>query len=80
MKSGKVEDLRNPSLHCREDPRGDNTLRSTSDAESVLHRKADGKDAQLCFAGKLRMDNRNKLYAAITIHGPIAEAEHGVTP
>lgn len=49
--------------------------RVPTDPESVLYRKAKGKEAKLCFGGHILMENRNGLCADFAIHNPICEPE-----
>ncbi len=59
----------------RREPRRNDTHQSTTDPESVLYRKASGKEARLCFGAHALMENRNGLCADFTLHNPIAEPE-----
>jgi transposase len=75
VQSAKEEDPGNPTINFRGEPRRNDTHQSTTDPESVLYRKANGKEAKLCFGGHILMENRNGLCADFTIHDPIAEPE-----
>jgi transposase len=75
IKSAKDEDPGNPTINFRGESRRNDTHQSTTDPESVLYRKASGKEARLCFGAHLLMENRNGLCADFTIHNPIAEPE-----
>lgn len=75
VKSAKEEDPGNPTIHFRGEPRRNDTHQSTTDPESVLYRKAHGKEAKLCFGGHILMENRHGLCADFTIHDPMAEPE-----
>lgn len=75
VQSAKEEDPGNPTLDFRGEPRRNDTHQSTTDPESVLYRKAKGKEAKLCFGGHILMENRHGLCADFTIHDPIAEPE-----
>jgi len=75
VQAAKDEDPGNPTIHFRGEPRRNDTHQSTTDPESVLYRKAKGKEAKLCFGGHILMENRNGLCADFTIHDPIAEPE-----
>ena len=75
VKSAKDEDPGNPTLNFRGEKRGNDTHQSSTDPESVLYRKAHGKEARLCFGGHILMENRNGLCADFTLHNPIAESE-----
>ena len=78
VQSAKTEDPGNPTLNFRGEKRCNDTHQSTTDPESVLYRKAKGKEAKLCFGGHILMENRNGLCADFTIHDPIAEQEPAV--
>jgi transposase len=71
----KDDDPGNPTVNFRGEKRSNATHQSTSDPESVLYRKASGKESKLCFGAQVLMENRNGLCAAITVHNPIAEDE-----
>ena len=75
VKSAKDEDAGNPTINFRGEQRRNDTHQSTSDPESVLYRKASGKEAKLCFGGHILMENRNGLCADFTLHNPITESE-----
>jgi transposase len=75
VQSAKDEDPGNPSVNFRGERRRNDTHQSTTDPESVLYRKAHGKEARLCFGGHILMENRHGLCAKFTIHNPITEPE-----
>ena len=75
VQSAKDEDPGNPTISFRGEKRCNDTHQSTTDPESVLYRKAGGKEAKLCFGGHVLMENRNGLCADFTLHDPIAESE-----
>jgi transposase len=75
VKSAKDEDPGNPTINFRGEKRCNDTHQSSTDPESVLYRKANGKEARLCFGGHILMENRNGLCADFTMHNPIAESE-----
>lgn len=75
VQAAKAEDPSNPSVNFRGETRCNDTHQSTTDPESVLYRKAQGKAAKLCFGGHILMENRNGLCADFTIHNPITEPE-----
>jgi transposase len=75
VQSAKDEDPGNPTINFRGERRRNDTHQSTTDPQSVLYRKAGGKEAKLCFGGHILMENRNGLCADFTIHDPIAEPE-----
>lgn len=75
IESAKDEDPGNPTIDFRGEPRRNDTHQSTTDSESVLYRKAKGKEAKLCFGAHLLMENRHGLCADFTIHNPIEQPE-----
>lgn len=78
VQSAKDEDPGNPTINYRGEPRRNDTHQSTTDPESVLYRKASGKEARLCFGAHALMENRNGLCAEFTLHNPIAQSEPAV--
>jgi len=75
VQAAKDQDPGNPSVDFHGEKRCNDTHRSATDADSVLYRKANGKEARLCFGGHVLMENRHGLCAEFTIHNPIAESE-----
>lgn len=75
VQSAKAEDPGNPTIDFRGEKRCNDTHQSTSDPQSVLYRKASGKEARLCFGAHALMENRNGLCAEFTLHNPIAQGE-----
>ena len=75
IQSAKDEDPGNPTINFRGEQRRNDTHQSTTDPESVLYRKASGKEARLCFGAHALMENRNGLCADFTLHNPIEESE-----
>jgi len=75
IQTAKDEDPGNPSVNFRGEKRCNDTHQSTTDPESVLYRKAHGKEARLFFGGHILMENRNGLCADFTLHNPISEPE-----
>ena len=71
----KDDDPGNPTVNFRGEPRKNDTHQSTTDPESVLYRKGNGKEARLCFGGHLLMENRHGLCAEFTLHNPITQSE-----
>jgi transposase len=78
VQRAKDEDPGNPSVNFRGEKRRNDTHQSTSDPESVLYRKASGKEARLCYGGHILMENRHGLCADFTLHHPITESEPAV--
>jgi transposase len=52
---------KNPSVDFHGQTRSNDTHQSTTDSESLLAKKGAGKEAKLCFAGHVLMENRNGL-------------------
>lgn len=75
IQSAKDDDPGNPTIDFRGEQRRNDTHKSTTDSQSVLYRKAKGKEAKLCFGAHLLMENRNGLCADFTIHNPIEQPE-----
>jgi len=75
VEDGKDNDPGNPTINFHGEKRSNQTHQSTTDAESVLYRKAKGKEAKLCFGGHILMENRNGLCSEFTIHNPISQPE-----
>jgi transposase len=55
------DDPGNPSVDFHGERRTNATHRSTTDPEARLARKGPGKEAKLCYAGHVQMDNRHGL-------------------
>lgn len=66
---------KNPSVDFRGQQRTNDTHQSTTDAEAMLARKGDGKEAKLCFAGHVLMENRNGLVVDVTLTQATGTAE-----
>ncbi len=73
--AAKDDDPGNPAIDFRGEKRRNDTHQSATDPQSVLYRKASGKEAKLCFGGHVLMENRHGLCADFTIHNPITEPE-----
>lgn len=71
---------RNPSVDFHGEKRKNDTHRSTTDTEALLAKKGKGKEAKLCFAGHVLMENRNGLVVdvAMTQATGMAEREAGL--
>jgi transposase len=78
VQSAKDDDPGNPTVDFRAEKRCNDTHQSTTDPESVLYRKAKGKEAKLSFGAHLLMENRNGLCADFTLHNPISDSEPAV--
>jgi transposase len=75
VEKAKDDDPGNPTINFHGEKRCNQTHQSTTDPESVLYRKAKGKEAKLCYGGHVVMENRSGLCADITIYNPIEESE-----
>jgi transposase len=75
VQEAKDNDPGNPTINFHGEKRCNDTHRSTTDGQSVLYKKAAGKEARLCFGGHILMENRNGLCADFTLHNPIAQGE-----
>jgi len=75
VQSAKDDDPGNPTINFRGEPRRNQTHQSTTDPDSVLYRKAAGKEAKLSYGGHILMENRHGLCADFQLHNPITEPE-----
>ena len=75
VRDAKDDDPSNPSVNFHGEPRRNDTHRSTTDPDSVLYRKAKGKEAKLSFGAHALMENWHGLCADFTLHNPITESE-----
>lgn len=66
---------RNPNVDFRGEQRINATHASTTDPEALLARKGPGREAKLCFAGHVLMDNRNGLVVDVQITQATGTAE-----
>lgn len=66
---------KNPSVDFHGQQRTNDTHESTTDAETRLARKGSGKEAKLCFAGHVLMENRNGLVVDMTLTQATGTAE-----
>jgi transposase len=55
------DDGGNPSVNFHGEKRRNDTHQSSTDSEALLARKGSGKEAKLCYAGHVLMENRNGL-------------------
>jgi hypothetical protein len=65
----------NPSVDFRGKHRTNDTHESTTDPEARLARKGAGKEAKLCFAGHVLMENRTGLVVNVTVTQATGTAE-----
>jgi len=75
VESAKDDDPGNPTISFHGEKRCNQTHQSTTDPDSVLYRKAKGREAKLCFGGQILMENRHGLCADFAIHNPISQPE-----
>jgi transposase len=75
IQAAKDDDPGNPTISFHGEKRSNQTHQSTTDPQSVLYRKAKGKEAKLCFGGQILMENRHGLCADFAIHNPISQPE-----
>lgn len=64
------DDPGNPAVDFHGEKRRNDTHRSTTDPESRLYRKGNGKEAKLCYQGHIVTENRNGL----VVSGRVTEA------
>lgn len=75
VQAARDQDPGNPAIDFRGERRRNDTHHSTTDPESVLYRKARGKEARLCFGAHALMENRSGLCADFTLHNPLTDPE-----
>jgi transposase len=66
---------KNPNVDYHGEQRTNDTHQSTTDPEARLARKGRGKEAKLCFAGHVLMENRNGLVVDVAITQSTGTAE-----
>ena len=66
---------RNPEVDFRGEERKNDSHASTTDPEARLARKGPGKEAKLCFAGHVLMENRNGLAVGVLVTEANGRAE-----
>ena len=69
----------NPSIDFRGERRTNDTHQSITDPEARLARKGAGKEARLCFAGHLLMENRSGLVVDVKLTTATGTAERDTT-
>src|SRR5271170_4747287 len=75
IRDAKDDDPGNPTVNFHGEKRCNDTHQSTTDSESVLYKKASGREAKLCFGAHLLMENRHGLCADFTLHNPLCDPE-----
>jgi len=66
---------KNPGVDFRGEQRTNDTHQSTTDPDARLARKGAGKEAKLCFAGHVLMENRTGLVVNVTVTQATGTAE-----
>lgn len=66
---------KNPSVDFHGEHRTNDTHGSTTDAQALLAKKGAGKEAKLCFAGHVLMENRNGLVVDVALTQATGTAE-----
>lgn len=66
---------KNPSVDLHGERRTNETHASRTDPEAQLARKGKGKEARLCFAGHVLMENRNGLVVDVAVTRATGTAE-----
>ena len=66
---------RNPEVDFHGEKRTNDTHQSTTDPEARLAKKGPGKEARLCFAGHVLMENRNGLVVDVVMTKATGTAE-----
>ena len=69
----------NPSIDFHGEHRTNDTHQSTTDPEARLAKKGAGKEARLCFAGHLLMENRSGLVVDVKLTTATGTAERDTT-
>lgn len=62
-----VDDPGNPTVDFHGEKRSNQTHASTMDADALLARKGNGKEAKLSYSGHVLMENRNGLVADVEV-------------
>jgi transposase len=66
---------RNGERNFRHEKRSNDTHASTTDPQSKLYRKSNGRESKLCFMGHILMENRNGLVVQATLTQASGTAE-----
>jgi hypothetical protein len=75
VRDSKDDDPGNPTISFKGEKRRNDTHQSTTDAQSVLYRKAAGQEAKLCYGFHLLMENRHGLVAEMDVFNPVQQTE-----
>lgn len=74
----KPQDPGNPSVSFHGEKRRNDTHESTTDPEAMLYRKGNNREARLCYAGHVLMENRNGLAVGVELTRATGTAERDV--
>jgi transposase/IS5 family transposase len=66
---------KNPNMDFHGEERTNDTHQSVTDRETLMARKGKGKEARLCFAGHVLMENRNGLVVDVVVTRATGTAE-----
>jgi transposase len=69
------DDKGNPTVNFHGEKRSNETHESTTDAESRLARKGNGKEAKLCYSQHALMENRNGMLVGLSLAPATGTAE-----
>jgi transposase len=69
------DDPGNPTVSFHGESRRNDTHQSTTDADAMLARKGQGKEAKLSYAGHVLLDNRHGLVANVCVTAATGTAE-----
>jgi transposase len=69
------DDPGNPTVNFHGESRRNDTHQSTTDPDATLARKGPGKEAKLCYAGHVLLDNRHGLVANVCVTAATGTAE-----
>jgi hypothetical protein len=70
------DDPGNPTVNFHGEKRCNDTHQSTTDPDARLLKKSEGKEAKLCFAGHVVMENRNGLAVNGCVTQSVGTTEH----
>ncbi len=73
--SQSPDDPGNPTISFHGERRGNDTHQSTTDADALLARKGNGKEAKLSYSGNLLTENRNGLIVGTEVFQATGTAE-----
>ena len=70
----------NPTVDFHGEKRSNRTHQSTTDPESMLMRKSNGKEAKLSHGASVLMENRTGLCVAVDVHAPSPKESVKIVP